>query len=533
MRDIIGILPEFKNNQQLIASRQLTGDIIREIDKMHHNEKKNYSKIAEQFWTGDVLSTCQNLYNYLRKNITYREEPGAKQTVKTASAFLNQGYGDCKHYSSFVAGVIDALSDMGYPVSVKLAYVNSVDNSENYHHVFPVVTDTETGREIFVDAIDGKHFDDRRTKYKRVKYSDMALYRISGEVGRRAKKTKAERKQARQENKAARKANRQERRAERQRVRAMPKEQRKEYKKQRRQEQKNIRKSLTGVQKTMHVLMKVPNAVSRNAFLGLLKINAFRMASKLGAKIASDASFKAELQKQWSVAGGNWGPLKQAINQGIKVHNARFKENIPGIGASGPEFYVNVPLEQLVQPWAYPVCNCDTYDEMQDRIDTALPAVGDGGAASGPAAVAALVVAAMPLILKLLSLLKRSGVDTDEVQESGADATDEVMDEYNDAQDYPVEEDSDERYGKEPVPQFGVRAYNDKNGTATVEYTKTNLDDNGDVRYSDSGIDATIDRIKYWVEDNKSTLIWVGVGALGLLYGPRILSNVLPKKRRR
>jgi hypothetical protein len=347
------------------------------------------------------------------------------------------------------------------------------------------------------------------------------------------KKTKAEKKQARQDNRAARKANKAARKAERQKIRSMPKEQRKEYRKAKRVENRQIRKSATGVQKTAHIVMKVPNAISRNAFLGLVKINAFRMASKMAAKAQADPGWLNELKKAWFVAGGEWTKLRQAINQGVNVYNIKFKQQVPQIGS--PTGYVQLPMSYLF-PWQEPLCNCQTMQEVEAKAEITGRRIGEAASGGGAIAIAALVAAAMPLIIKLLSLLKRSGVDTDEIEDAGEESKDEVIDEYNDAQDYPLYEDDPTAgtYGRSEAPQFGVKAYNDPNdGTATIEYTKTNMDDNGDVVYSDSGLDATLDTVKFWVQDNKSTLIWAGAGLLAIMYGPRLLDSVLPKRKRR
>lgn len=551
MREIVDILPPYKGQRKLIADRQLTTDIIKEISRVHDQEKKNYDKIAKHFWKGDALSTARGLFDFLKENVKYKIEPGTVQTVKTPSAILNEGYGDCKHYASFTCGVVDALRRQGYPISGAYAYVNGVDDSNNYHHVFALVRDDKDKKTYWVDPIDNKLFNERRDQYKRHKIVDMALYSVSGDdamkqaqefvnqhlakvkAASKEKATKAEKKQARQENKAARKANKAARKEERKKIKAMPRPQRREYRKAKRQENRAVRKSATGVQKTAHIAMKVPNAVSRNAFLGLLKINAFHMASKMADKAAKDPAWVNDLKKAWFTAGGQWTKLRQAINQGVKVYNVKFKQNIPAI--SGPAGYVELPKSYLF-PWQAPLCNCATYDELETMAEVSGRRMGDSGAVSGPVAIAALVAAAMPLILKLLGLLRRSGVDTDEVQEGGADATEEVLDEYNDAQEYPLDEDDPDggTYGRSDAPQFGIKAYNDPgDGTATIEYTKTNLDDNGDVRYSDSGLNATLDTIKFWVEDNKTALLWAGGGLLAIMYGPRLLDSVMSKRKRR
>lgn len=528
--DILQYLPPYKNKRVVLVDNQNTNDIINAISSTHNSNRVNYDKISEKFWKGNAKNTAGALFDFLKKNVHYDIEPGATQTVKTPSAILTEGHGDCKHYASFIVGVADSLNRKGYPIEGAYMYVNGNDSSNNFHHVFGVVKDLNTGREYWTDPIYSTF--DKRKIYKKQKLVPMALIQVSGDYEIGARKTKAERKAGRQANRAARQANRAARRSDRKAIKALPKPQRKAAKKAkreaRREDKKVVRKLASGAQKVAHVALKVPNAVSRNAFLGVVKLNGFRMASKMAAKYNADKGWADKLKKQWYAAGGDWSKLKQAINQGVNVWNKGHTPTVAQI--SGPGGYIT--MEELnwwpTQAWQQPFCNCQSMEEVEDKM------AGIGEAATG-VVTAAIIAAAVPIILKLMGLLRSSGVDTDEIQEAGEDSTEEVIDEYNDSQEYPIDEDDPESFGTSDSPQFGIKAYNDpKDGTATIQYTKSNLDDNGDVRYSSGALDLDMvfQRGKDWVIENKTTLLWVGGGVLALKYGPDLIKSILPKKKR-
>lgn len=536
MTELLDILSPYKGKMVLVSESQNVPDIIKLVNRIHKKTANDYDKISEMFWKGNVKDTARGLFDFLKKNVEYKIEPGTVQTVKTPAAILAQKKGDCKHYASFIMGVVDSLNRKGYPISGGYMYVNNNANNDNYHHVFAVVVDPETGKEYFTDPIYDRF--DIRKPAKKSKFINMALYEISGDTGiggkaerqaKRAQKkeTKADKKKNKQANKEARKANAKARKVERQQVRAMPKEQRKAYKKANRQDKRKVYKDATGVQKTRHILMKVPNAASRGAFLALLKLNAFKMASKIARKAKEDPAWLKELQKQWLVAGGAYGPLRQAVNQGVNVYNAKFKDKVSYIAGG----FIPLPTNMPVDPIQRAFCNCDTLDDVENNAD----AMGIGADPYTWASIAAIVAAAMPLIMKLMGLLKKAGVDEDEMNEAGMDSADEMIDQYNDATDYPLDE--DERINpNSDTPQYGIKAYNRAgDGTATVEVTKTNVDDNGDVRYNANNTDLamTVDSVKDWVIDNKQTLIYVGVGLAALKFGPDLIASFSGKKRRR
>lgn len=181
---LLGKLKPFANKTVLVSNYQNSADIIQEIIKAHAKYSGEYDKIAPYFWKGNLKKTCEYIFNYLKKNVSYDIEPDTKQTVKSPSAIIAQGYGDCKHYSLFIAGILDSLRRSGKNINWSYRFANYKLFARTPHHVF-VVADPKTKREIWIDPV-LEFFDNQKPYINAVdkNYKQMALYSISG-IGRR------------------------------------------------------------------------------------------------------------------------------------------------------------------------------------------------------------------------------------------------------------------------------------------------------------------------------------------------------------
>ena len=179
-RDVIlGKLEAYKGINSKLSDYQTSGDIIREMIKAHKDYSKEYDKISGYFWKGSIEASCKNIFEYLKKNITYRIEKGSRQTIKSPSAFMAQKHGDCKHYSLFIAGILDSWKRSGKKINWCYRFANYKLLGSEPHHVF-VVVDPGTNKEIWVDPV-LDYFNEKKLYYNKIDKSvDMALYRISG-----------------------------------------------------------------------------------------------------------------------------------------------------------------------------------------------------------------------------------------------------------------------------------------------------------------------------------------------------------------
>lgn len=171
-------LPAFKNQKQIIQQHQGTRDIIREILRTHELYVRDYDRIYTLFDTGDIYKTCSLIWDFLKYNLTYSEEED-EQSVRSPSAIVAPGqHIDCKHYSLFAGGVLDAIC-RAYNESWTWCYrfVTDKRGEDEPTHVFVVVFDQ--GREIWIDPC-MYSFNYHRNWLLSIDKQPMSLVRISG-----------------------------------------------------------------------------------------------------------------------------------------------------------------------------------------------------------------------------------------------------------------------------------------------------------------------------------------------------------------
>jgi hypothetical protein len=175
---LISALPPFRNHSNRVVQRQGTEDIINYMCSNTGKYQTDYDKIYPYFDTGNIYDTCRKLWEFLKYNLVYTAETGEDQSVKSPSAILAPGQKtDCKHYSLFEAGVLDAIKEnTGQNFDWCFRFVS--DKSRiNVSHVFVVVFDQDN--EIWIDPCLTSF--DQRKKYLLIDdVKPMPLYEISG-----------------------------------------------------------------------------------------------------------------------------------------------------------------------------------------------------------------------------------------------------------------------------------------------------------------------------------------------------------------
>lgn len=178
IKDIRSKLPPFKNETLVIVDKQSTSDIINGVLGKHRQYETDYDKIYRDFYTGDIYTTCSRLWDFCKYNLDYIIESEDLQSVKSPAAILSPGGSvDCKHYSLFIGGILDAIKankQANWDWCYRFA---SYDNSRNVEHVFVVVK--LKGSEIWIDPV-LNYFDDRLQPTYFKDKSTMALVSISG-----------------------------------------------------------------------------------------------------------------------------------------------------------------------------------------------------------------------------------------------------------------------------------------------------------------------------------------------------------------
>ena len=287
--DLLHNLSPYQGNKRLIVRYQDTNDIIKALQEAHKNNASEYDKIAPRFWNGNKKALLKRLFNFCKKNIRYEIETDQNQTIKTPGAILAQGKGDCKHYASFINGVVSACNRK---------YNCNIDNYFRFsgykigatepQHVFAVVKNAD-GEEIWIDPVLENFNEHKETTYQTDKKANTMLHSVSGfgelaEIGKGGRGLKKWR---------------------------------------------NFKSNIAKGAKKVYL------AAPRNAFLALTKLNAFQLAVKM-AKLYKQPGGAHKLTQLWNKFGGADAALKNAINAGIKHYRFRHKTKMDLI--SGIEY---------------------------------------------------------------------------------------------------------------------------------------------------------------------------------------------------
>jgi len=139
---LLSVLPPFNNKAVLIEQAQEVGDIVKEVVNAHREFAGDYDAIYQFFENGSIKQIAERLFSFCRENIVYDVETEQHQTTRSPAAILAMGYGDCKHYAGFIAGVLDAINrntQKRIPWKYRFASYEVLNTDPG--HVFVVVDD--------------------------------------------------------------------------------------------------------------------------------------------------------------------------------------------------------------------------------------------------------------------------------------------------------------------------------------------------------------------------------------------------------
>ena len=351
-RQILYNLPAFRGAKKFVVQDQGVNDIIGEILNAHKVYASHYDKIAPKFWKGSTKKTAAYLWQWCKDHLPYKIEPDKHQSTKSPSAIIAQamagsGYNDCKHYSQFIGGILDALKRQGKPVNWVYRFANYRDYGNTPHHVFIVAKDQKN--EIWIDPVLNS-FDYKKPYSNAIdkKINPMALYQISGTncncrktpkiknidrvrfagvddpfgqlavIGRKDSPKNIAKYKAKMA-RAAQPKNVAKYKAKMARA-AQPKNVAKYVAKQKRLAEGLCKGGL---------VQKIALSPARNAFLALVKLNVKSVGTKL-VTTYNDPEKRRKLYQKWCKLGGNASALKSAILSVAK------KKNIAVVGVALP-----------------------------------------------------------------------------------------------------------------------------------------------------------------------------------------------------
>lgn len=372
--------PDFRERVEYYDG--INSDIITVLEKNVPRAIQQTREFARQFEGDTVTDTAENIWNFLRRNITYKKDSTEYQNIRLPSRFIHSGTGDCKSYSLTTAAI---LKNLGLPAAFRYA---NYRGGKIPTHVYTVTKD-ENGREIIIDGVYHRFNAEKPPTYKfdhplriaTLSGFDLTQYPGATQAGLIAYANAINSYVKQRAANPWKPATPTELRAEAQRLYAIYNPGApfpgtlSNFSVTSRDPVKNI------VNQVFTFIKKGVLAVPRNAFLGLVALNFKHMGSKLKAAASKDEN---GLRRKWESLGGSYSALQNSFNSGAK------KPGLLGIDAAPDMFIRGIG----VAPAAAPV----------------------------GLAVAAPIIAAMATFLKSVKEKTGVNVDVDDVVKLAAQA---------------------------------------------------------------------------------------------------------------
>lgn len=175
-------LPPYRDEWVMRKRNQKVKDIIRFTIDAYPRFESDYDRIGLLFMGTTVAQTCDNLYNFCKRNLKYVEETVEWQSIPRPAGMIIRGFCDCKGYAGFIGGCLGAMNRMGAAnIDWEFCFASYDIKQRTPYHVFVVVY-TEDG-EIWIDPTPGAN--DMMPEYfvfERIKDSSMPLMENIGSL---------------------------------------------------------------------------------------------------------------------------------------------------------------------------------------------------------------------------------------------------------------------------------------------------------------------------------------------------------------
>lgn len=132
----------------LVTSRGGNREVISTILEVLSQQLHTCDYIVENLRGLDCVSQCYSIFQYVVDNVSYIEDAGNNQYVKTPARTLEDGFADCKSMAILVYCCCNALN-----IPCELRFVDFSGNGI-YTHVYVVAKDRSTGEEIVIDPVE-------------------------------------------------------------------------------------------------------------------------------------------------------------------------------------------------------------------------------------------------------------------------------------------------------------------------------------------------------------------------------------------
>lgn len=153
---VLARLPRYQDKWELVVKEQDVDDIMTDIARRQKMFGPYYDKFSSLYLLDSVKDIANELYDNCVQWITYREESVKVQSTAIPTGILLRGFGDCKHYASFIGGVLGSLNRR-YHAGIDWWYCFAAykKGEQEPYHVFVALMDPDTGRELWIDPTPG------------------------------------------------------------------------------------------------------------------------------------------------------------------------------------------------------------------------------------------------------------------------------------------------------------------------------------------------------------------------------------------
>ena len=415
---ILQHLRPFENRQHVLIQNQDVSDIITGLLNNHNLHRSEYDKIYQYFVGDNNYQTGKKIWQFLKKNVRYKVEPESAQMVKSPAAIVAAtingriNTSDCKNYSLFTGGILDAINRHGGRIDWCYRFASYKLWDKIPQHVF-VVINPNTNKEIWIDAV-MPTYDNKKAYYYKTdkKVNNMALVALSGVVSGKKKKSSQPKKKAEKK--------------------ATNKEKRKKF----------FQKLKEKAKKAGKLVIKYNPATvtARNAFLAVVKLNVRSLATNL-QKLKNKGN--NEVQSMWSKIGGNVSVLNNAIASGAKKKrlgaigvaivskkDRRFPTRSGSLVTTKTIRVPVAPTSSVLQPFVpvpviqtqYPTTDSSTSEQFEEQpeelqtdtltdteVDGVLEQMDNEGNIIGVVdpATASVIAAAAPIVAMVIKILSK------------------------------------------------------------------------------------------------------------------------------
>lgn len=165
------LIPSSTGKDMVYYENGDTKNIMKVVFKAYKKGCKQLAKIKPYIVGKNVLETCENIFNLVKQNISYKVDPIGEQFIKLPSRLWESKVGDCKSFSIFICACLDAVGIKG-----AMRFV-SFNQDPTPTHVYVVV---KTGsKEIIIDAV-LNDFNYEKPYQKKYDYNMSKIVMMSG-----------------------------------------------------------------------------------------------------------------------------------------------------------------------------------------------------------------------------------------------------------------------------------------------------------------------------------------------------------------